>query len=177
MRQKKDASQELGHGLPPLMPALWRFALSMSGRPDVADDLVQSTCLRAMEKAAQFQPGSNLLAWSMTICRSIWMNEIRANTIRAAQSLDATDPKELRALLPEAEANIFATEVFTQVMQLPEAQRQCVLLVYVEGFKYSEAAQVLDVPIGTIMSRLAAARAKLAPLNASQGTGSSEVKT
>lgn len=177
MRGEKNSSQAIAVAIGPHMPALWRFALSLSGRPDVADDLVQSTCLRAMEKADQFTPGSNLLAWSMTICRSIWMNQVRANTIRATQSLDATDPAALRALLPEAEANIFATEVFTQVMQLPEAQRQCVVLVYVEGFRYSEAAKILDVPIGTVMSRLAAARAKLAPLNTAGASGSKEAKT
>lgn len=155
----------MGAALGPLHPALWRFALSLSGRPDVADDLVQSTILRAMEKHAQFDGTGNLTAWAMTICRSIWLNQLRASTIRAAQSLEVTDDVALTSLLPNAESNIFATEVFTSVMHLPEAQRETVLLVYVEGFWYSEAAKILDVPIGTIMSRLSAARQKLAHLN------------
>ncbi len=60
-----------------------------------------------------------------------------------------------------AEANIFVTEVLSQVAALPEAQKEAVMLVYVEGFSYKDAADVLDVPIGTVMSRLAAARGKL----------------
>lgn len=177
MTQEKMSAEKMGQALGPHTAALWRFALSLSGQPDMADDLVQSSCLRAMEKADQFTPGTNLTAWAMTICRSIWMNDIRANTIRATQSLDMTDPEALRALIPDAESNIFAAEVFTQVMQLPEAQRQCVVLVYAEGFKYSEAAKILNVPIGTIMSRLAAARTKLAPLNSARKPGNTKART
>lgn len=155
----------MGQALTSCMSALWRFALSLSGRPDVADDLVQSTCLRAMEKYDQFNGTGNLTAWTMTICRNIWVNQLRSQTIRAAQSLDATSESDLASLLPDAETNIFRREVLTQVMHLPEAQRETVFLVYVEGFRYSEAAEILDVPIGTIMSRLSAARGKLAHLN------------
>lgn len=166
MTDASKSASAMGRHLTPHLPALWRFALSLTGRPDVADDLVQSTCLRAMEKHHLFDGSGNLVAWTMTILRSIWINQLRATTIRAAQSLDATNEAELAALLPQSESNIFASQVFTQVMKLPEAQRQTVVLVYVEGFRYSEAAKILDVPIGTIMSRLSAARQKLAHLNA-----------
>ncbi len=166
MKRANTSAGAMGRHLTPLMPALWRFALSLSGRPDVADDLVQSTCLRAMEKHRQFDGHGNLTAWCMTICRSIWVNQLRSNAIRAAQSLDATREADLASLHPDAETNIFAVEVFTQVMKLPEAQRETVFLVYVEGFRYSEAAKILGVPIGTIMSRLSTARQKLSALNA-----------
>lgn len=97
----------------------------------------------------------------MTICRSIWLNEVRSRSVRRSQALSVTPEAELIAIGPDSETNIFATEVFTQVMQLPEAQRETVMLVFVEGYSYREAAAMLDVPIGTIMSRLANARQKL----------------
>lgn len=155
----------LGRALQEHVPAIWRFALSLSRRPDIADDLTQSTCVRALERHAQFDGHGRLDAWCMTICRSIWLNQVRAETIRQAKSIDAVPESDLVALHPGSESNIFATQVFAEVMKLPEAQRQTVLLVYVEGFRYSEAAAILDVPIGTIMSRLSAARGRLKHLN------------
>lgn len=152
----------MGRALVPHLPLLWRYALSLSRKRDVADDLVQATCLRAIEKHTQFDGVGRLEAWCLTICRSIWLNQIRAQTVRAASAIDTVPEAELRAIVPDQVANIFATEVLLEVMQLPEAQRETVFLVYVEGFRYSEAAKLLDVPIGTVMSRLSAARNKLA---------------
>lgn len=158
---KKISADEIGADLRPILPAIWRFALSLCARPDVADDLAQATCLRAMERAGQFKPGSNLCAWCLTICRSIWLNEVRAATIRTHKSLDSDTDFEVISPAPSAESNILTAEVFTKVMHLPEAQREAVLLVYVEGFTYAEASAVLNIPIGTVMSRLFAARSKL----------------
>ncbi|MBM7068570.1 RNA polymerase sigma factor [Actibacterium sp. 188UL27-1] len=157
-------SQDVRSGLPDNLGSIWRFALALSGDATVADDLTQSTCLRAIEKAGQFRVGTNLTAWLLTICRSIWLNQLRAQKIRITQSLDVTPENLLCDMQPEIETHIFAAQVFSQVMQLPEAQRETVLLVYVEGFGYREAAGILDIPIGTVMSRLATARRKLADL-------------
>lgn len=145
----------------PHLGSIWRYALSLSGKPDIADDLTQATVLRAMEKHAQFRPDSNLTGWCLTICRSIWLNELRSNAIRKTKSLSSTTEIQEIVAHFDVETNILAAQVFTQVMELPEAQRETVILVYVEGFKYSEAAEILDVPIGTIMSRLSVARSKL----------------
>lgn len=149
-----------------LYPALWRYALSLSGRADRADDLAQAASQRALERADQYEIGSNFKAWIFTICRSVWFNDLRRNAIRRTESLDAVNAADLGHGYFDAEANIFATQVFNEVMGLPEAMRDTVVLVYVEGFTYREAADILNVPIGTVMSRLAAARARLAPLNA-----------
>ena len=157
---KKKSHQVVKDGLPGVMPSIWRFALSLSARPDLADDLTQSTCLRAMEKAHQFRVGTRLDAWCLTICRSIWLNEVRSNALRQTGSLDGA-ANDLADLHSDTETNIFASEVFTRVMTLPEALRATVVLVYVEGHSYREAADVLDVPIGTVMSRLASARKTL----------------
>ena len=140
---------------------IWRFGFALSGTSDVADDLLQSTCLRALERHHQVTSHERLDSWLMTICRSIWLNEVRARSVRKAQALSVTSEAELIAAGSDSETNIFAAEVFTQVMQLPEAQRETVMLVFVEGYSYREAAALLEVPIGTIMSRLSNARQKL----------------
>lgn len=145
----------------PHLKSIWRYAFSLCGKADVADDLTQSTVLRAMEKYFQFRPDSSLVAWCLSICRSIWLNDMRSQSIRKTQSMSASAEVQDMAMNTDTEMNIFANQVFTHVMELPEAQRETAILVYVEGFKYSEAAELLDVPMGTIMSRLATVRGKL----------------
>lgn len=158
-KKKIDRSvrSELENGLKPL----WRFAYALSGRADLADDLVQATCLRALDKANQADLSRALLPWFMTICRSIWLNEKRAQAIRRAQSLDTTPEFELISKDTGVETNILSRQVYTMMMALPEAQRSLAVLVFVEGFSYTEAAQALDVPLGTVMSRLHAVRNKM----------------
>lgn len=151
--------------LPTHMPAIWRFSLSLSGNPDVADELTQSSCLRALEKAHQYKEQGTMIGWLLTICRSIWLNELRSKAVRRAGSLDNVKPEELIDRAPAVEMNIFASEVFTKIMGLPEAQRSTVELVFVQEFTYSEAAVILGVPIGTVMSRLSTARKALQHLN------------
>lgn len=161
MMARENSAQAMGEAIGPHLKAVWRFALSLSANPATADDLTQSTALRAMEKATQYRDDGRLQGWLMTICRSIWLNEVRSRQVRKAGGLDSSEALALADGKPEAETNIFASEVFTQVMGLPEAQRSVVELVYVQELTYSEAATVLDVPIGTVMSRLFAARKKL----------------
>lgn len=148
-------------GLPDLYPRLWRFALSLTGERTGADDLAQATAARALEQAAKYQAGTSLSAWLFTMARRIWLNEKRAERIRGAGTLVPVEDIDLPAQTADAETNRMAREVLTKVMALPEAQRATVLLVYVEGHTYKEAAAILEIPIGTVMSRLAAARQKL----------------
>jgi len=143
------------------LPRVWRFAMSLSGRADMADDLSQNTCLRALERRHQVTDVDGVSRWLMTICRSLWYNELRSQAVRKSQSLDTAEGGELVADILPVETNIYLREVLTKVMTLPEAQRSVVMLVLVEGYAYREAAEILDVPIGTIMSRLSSARAKL----------------
>lgn len=160
-----------------LMPALWRFSFALSGRPDSADDLSQATVLRAIERKNQFRADASLKTWVMTICRSIWLNDLRAQAVRKTGSLDSSGVEEIAEIAPTPEMNIFATEVYSKVMELPEAQRIAVELVYVQQFTYSEAAGIMDIPIGTVMSRLATARKSLSYLNNSDvaiATGKAE---
>jgi RNA polymerase sigma-70 factor (ECF subfamily) len=151
-------------GLREHLRRLWRYGLVLSGSRDTADDLVQATCLRALERAHQFQPGTHLDRWLMTILHSIWLNDIRAARYRKGQGLVDAETALVFDGAEQIETNISATQVLKHVQSLPDAQRETVFLVYVEGYSYREAATLLEIPIGTVMSRLAGARAKLASL-------------
>ena len=160
----ETSRREVRAGLEPCLARLWRYALVLTRGNDAAEDLVQATCLRALERADQFTPGTRLDRWLFTILRSIWLNEIRSRRIRERGGfVDAEDALTSDGAR-EIETNILASEVLMAVGKLPEAQREAVLLVYAEGYSYAEAASALSVPIGTVMSRLAAARAALARL-------------
>jgi RNA polymerase sigma-70 factor, ECF subfamily len=136
----------------------------LSRATDDANDLVQSTCLRAIERADQFIPGTRLDRWLFTILRSIWLNEIRSRRIReGGGSVDAEEALWVDGAR-QMEENILVAEVLRAISRLPEAQREIVLLVYGEGYSYAEAASALGIPIGTVMSRLASARSALAEL-------------
>jgi len=159
-------------GLAGQLVALWRYGLVLSRSRQTAEDLVQATCLRALERAGQFTPGTRLDRWLFTILRSVWLNDLRAARIRLGEG--AVDAETVLSFDGGAtmETNILAAQVLRQVVALPEAQREAVFLVYVEGLSYAEAAQTLGIPIGTVMSRLAAARARLAHLDpATPATG------
>jgi RNA polymerase sigma-70 factor, ECF subfamily len=156
--------REVRAGLEPSLARLWRYALVLSRARDVADDLVQATCLRAIERADQFVPGTRVDRWLLAILRSIWLNEIRARRIREGGGFVDAEETLTTDGAREIEVNITASAVLRAIGRLPEAQRETVLLVYGEGYSYAEAAASLSVPIGTVMSRLAAARAALAKL-------------
>jgi RNA polymerase sigma-70 factor (ECF subfamily) len=155
---------EVRAGLQSSLARLWRYALVLSKARDTADDLVQATCLRAIERADQFIPGTRIDRWLFAILRSIWLNEIRPQRIReGGRFVDAEDAL-ISDGVREMETNITASTVLRAISRLPEAQRETILLVYADGYSYAEAATDLGVPIGTIMSRLAAGRAALAKL-------------
>ncbi|MBN9116553.1 MAG: RNA polymerase sigma factor [Pandoraea sp.] len=153
--------QDLPSLLPGLLPRLWAFALRITGDRHDAEDLVQRACLHALERVHQWQPGTSALSWMYRIVHTTWINEIRARRVRSRGSLawddaDVEAIPDLQASTPEDLASYH--QVFGAVDRLPEAQRLVVLLVAVEGPSYQEAALVLDVPIGTVMSRLSRAR-------------------
>lgn len=159
---KNSRTEVVRAGLEQVYPRLWRFALSLSGTRATADDLAQKTCARALERADQFDPDTHLDRWMLTMARRIWLNDIRADVVRRGNGLVPVENIDLAAENLSSEANIYAAEVFTAIGTLPENQRETVMLVYVEGYAYKEAAEMLEVPIGTVMSRLAAARKTMA---------------
>lgn len=153
--------------LPALLPRLWAFALRISGDRHDAEDLVQRACVRALERAHQLQPGTSALSWMFTIVHSTWISELRARS-RRNRSSTAWDDDMLETVADPAmrtpEENAINSQIVSAVCQLPEAQRVVMLLVAVEGLSYIEAAEVLEVPIGTVMSRLSRARQTIGAL-------------
>lgn len=149
-------------GLSANLPKLWRYGLVLSNHRDVADDLVQQTCVRALERAQQFSEGTRLDHWLLSILHSIWLNEVRARRVRFGEGHVSAEEVLVFDGAEMTEQKITAMQVMKRVNDLPEAQRMAVFLAYVEGLSYREVATILDIPMGTVMSRLAAARAKLA---------------
>ncbi len=106
--------------------------------------------------------GTRLDRWLLTIMHSIWLNELRSQRVRQGQGF--VDAEQELSFDGEtlAQDHVLAAQVIKRVNALPEAQRETVFLAYVEGLSYKEIAEVLHIPVGTVMSRLAAARLKLA---------------
>ncbi len=146
-----------------LLPRLWRFAVSLTRDGAEADDLVQSTCVRVLEKWAQFRPGTHFDRWAMRIMANLHRSSRRAQ--RPTASLEeSVEANHVASPAPGPDAYAQVTDVLSAIDALPEGQRAVVALVFGEGFAYREAADVLDVPVGTVMSRLHAARKALAHL-------------
>jgi RNA polymerase sigma-70 factor, ECF subfamily len=151
----------LQRDLPQMLPRLWRFALRLTRNASDAEDLLQRCCVRALERRLQFRPGSAMLSWLFCIMHSIWLNELRSVQRRREASIqggEVFDIDDVAALTGDPEQGLLYRQVVQAVEQLPEAQRLVILLVAVEGLSYREAAEVLTVPIGTVMSRLSRAR-------------------
>lgn len=144
-----------------LLPRLRRFARGLAGSVAEADDLVQAACERALTRAHQFQEGTRFDSWMFRIVQTIWIDQLRARNIRKEGKEDdglhiGTDESMRRA-----EARLALDEVRTALGELPAEQRAALMLVTVEGLSYKEAAEIAEVPVGTIMSRLARARVAL----------------
>lgn len=151
----------LPDGLVPLLPRLRRFAWSLTRDWPDADDLVQTSCARALTRADQWQKGTRLDAWMYRLMRNVWIDETRKRTVRVGQgNEDAADSTELQTQ-GDSETTAYANQVLMQIGLLPEGFSSVLLLVAVEGHSYSETAEILDIPIGTVMSRLSSARQKL----------------
>jgi RNA polymerase sigma-70 factor (ECF subfamily) len=157
----------------PHMRSLYSTALRLSGNPADAEDLVQETYLRAYRSYGTFSAGTNLRAWLFRILTNAHINRYRARS-RRPEETELDDVEDLylyrriahvRGLGRSAEDELLElfteTEVLAAVDALPEGYRLAVLLADVEGFSYKEIAEILDIPIGTVMSRLHRGRKRL----------------
>lgn len=154
-----------------LVPKLRRFAYSLTGNMQDGDDLVQAACEKALRNADQFIPGTRMDSWMYRILQTLWIDDRRKAQRRGA----AVDPDEVHlsddgkaASLPEDRMMLARTRA--AMAALPEGQREVLALIAVEGLSYREAAETLNIPVGTVMSRLSRARDALLPkLGLSQG--------
>jgi len=134
----EESRREVRAGLEPSLARLWRYALVLSRARDAADDLVQATCLRAIERADQFVPGTQVDRWLFAILRSVWLNEIRSRHVRKGGGfVDAEDVLTTDGAR-EIEMYITASAVLRGIDRLPDAQRETILLVKGEGYSYAE---------------------------------------
>ena len=148
--------------LEPLIPTLRRYAYALVRDHAVADDLVQDTLERALSRWTSRRPDGELRAWLFAILRNLHIDARRQARRRGVQvEIDEIDHGETAA---QQEAALEARDVLATLEQLPEEQKSLLLLIGVEDFSYDEAARVLGVPIGTVMSRLSRARQKLRSL-------------
>lgn len=159
------AAQAIEH-----LDTLYRGALRLTRDPDQAQDLVQDTYARALRYQASFKPGTNLRAWLFAIMRNLFWDRFKgAQGHEVSLDKESDDDFGLYERLEDESAHpdldvldqIAAGEVVAAVDQLPPAYREVVMLVDVEGFAYKDAAEILGVPIGTVMSRLHRARRQL----------------
>ncbi|WP_460832374.1 RNA polymerase sigma factor [Lysobacter humi (ex Lee et al. 2017)] len=150
---------DIQQGLIELLPRLRRLARVLTGNAFDADDLVQVALERALARADQYRPDARLDAWVFGIVRNAWTDELRARTRRAAVFAPEEAGESVGELAVERQSD--AMSVASAMARLPEEQREVVALVLVEGLSYRETADVLGVPVGTVTSRLARARAAL----------------
>ena len=145
-----------------LLPRLRRFAYALTGSIDAGDELVQATYERAIKHIDKWQPGTRLDSWMFRIARNLNLNHLRDQNLRgpsidpsAADLVTSVDGQRF------AEARLTLERVRSHINELPEDQRSIVLLICVEGLSYAEVSRILDLPIGTIASRLGRLRLRL----------------
>jgi RNA polymerase sigma-70 factor (ECF subfamily) len=154
-------ARDLRDVLTELLPRLRRFGLALTGSVTDTEDLVQNTCERALQRARQLRDDRRLDAWVYGIMRNLWIDELRYRRLRRHEAIE--DNAEMigddgQAL---AEGRITLAAVRRVMAGLAEEHRTVLMLVCVDGLSYREAAEVLEVPTGTVMSRLARARRQL----------------
>jgi RNA polymerase sigma-70 factor, ECF subfamily len=146
-----------------LLPNLRRFAMSLCRSRDVADDLVQVTCEKAIAAMASIPDDAKLDAWLFRVMRNAWIDMARRR-ITEGSKIDVTEAPDILSVdgAAAAESSLQLKAVSTAINALPNEQREVLLLICVEDMSYKDAAEILDIPIGTVMSRLARARIALA---------------
>jgi RNA polymerase sigma-70 factor (ECF subfamily) len=152
----------LGQQLIELLPRLRRFAYGLSGNADKGEELLQTACERALAKSDQWQPDSRLDHWMFRIIRNVRIDELRS------QSIQKRGMEKITPIYEEAyddrymlDSQIAADEVHQAMNRLSEDHRTILLLVGVEGYAYKEVSEILEIPMGTVTSRLIRARKAL----------------
>lgn len=144
------------------LPRLRRFARGLARDPDKADDLVQAACRRALERLDQVREGTRIDSWLYRIIYTRWIDKVRRGKTRSAH-LVVLAGEEVPAAANAKAAKDLATalDIKNALAKLPAEHHAAITLVSVEGYSYEEAASVLEVPVGTVASRVARARTML----------------
>ncbi|SFU23162.1 RNA polymerase sigma factor [Mesorhizobium sp. YR577] len=157
-----DSADSVQGQLVAFLPNLRRFAISLCGSRDLADDLVQMACERALANEQRFEAGTRFDAWMFRILRNLWIDHIRKQKTAGIQE-EISERPDLTGSDGEREvqARLALKSVSQAIADLSDEQREVLLLVCVEELSYRETSDLLDIPIGTVMSRLARARKNL----------------
>ncbi len=140
------------------IPRLRRYARALTGDASAADDLVQDALERALVKQKLWREGTDLRAWLFTVMHNVFVNQVRSAAVSRTVALDDSFADRPQ---PQGADRLEIRDLDAALQALPEEQRAVVLLVGLEQMTYDEAAQVLEVPIGTVMSRLSRGRERL----------------
>jgi RNA polymerase sigma-70 factor (ECF subfamily) len=160
-------------GIITYIPHLRRYARALTGDHVSAEDLVQDTLERAWQRMALWRPGTNIRAWLFTIMHNLYVNQIKASARGMRRS---ENPTELDVPVSAAQDDrLELRDLNRALQQLPHEQREVVLLIGLEQLSYDQAAKVLGVPIGTVMSRLSRGREQLRSIM-SRGGSSPQLK-
>ena len=163
-----DRVANFGEQVGTLLPRLRRFARALTRHPQDADDLVQLAVERALTRSTQWRPDSSLTNWMLAIVRNAWIDETRARHRRDAVLVPENEAVEVGDTGTDRDIEWWSIQ--SALGRLPEEQRLAVALVLIEGLSYREAAQVMEVPIGTLTSRLARGRVALQSMLTDQVT-------
>jgi RNA polymerase sigma-70 factor (ECF subfamily) len=143
------------------VPHLRRFARALTGDAALADDLVQDCIERALRKQHLFDEARSLRTWLFTILRNLYISGLRRSAHgRADKSVDEMISGE-DAVRPEQESRLAMSDIALALDRLPTAHREVLLLIALEDMSYREVAEIIGVPVGTVMSRLSRARGNL----------------
>lgn len=155
-------SNSLENDIAALLPRLRRFARSITFHREDADDVVQIAVERALTRSAQWEAGTRLDSWMFRIVKNAWIDEVRARARRDRLFAPEAEGEHVGDHHAEAQQQRMAIE--QALRRLSEEHRMVIGLVLVDGMAYKEAAEVLDIPMGTLTSRLARAREALQAL-------------
>lgn len=157
-----ESSQSFERDLTQLLPRLRRFAHTLSRNPADADDLTQATVERALRSREQWQPGTRLDSWMYRIMRNLWIDTARARMRKDRYEAPEDEAESVGHDPREAlDASLELKRAMDAMDRLPDGQREVVALILVEGFGYREVSEMLDLPIGTVSSRLVRGRTAL----------------
>jgi RNA polymerase sigma-70 factor (ECF subfamily) len=157
LSSQEAADRAQGLDLDLHLASLRRYARALAGRHVEADDLVQDCLERAIAKADRFQPGTNLRAWLFRIMHNLYIDRVRSQEARI-ERCTIEDAHWSLSYPASQTASVELRKVLEVVDELPPEQRSVLMMVALEGLKYIEVAEILDVPLGTVMSRLTRAR-------------------
>lgn len=168
-----DRDARLKRELVALIPRLRRFARVLTGGRDEADDLVQAALERALTRLDQWQTDTRLDSWMFRITQNLWIDWLRGHEGKRDSFVELDEGLEVAGAdgARDGEARVELQRVLAAISRLPPEQRAVMVMVSVESYSYRETAEALEIPIGTVMSRLARARVRLNELlGASSGT-------